>query len=99
ASMRAGGMGVLGVPVTLRQVFNLQREFRRSYFDRRRIRDAETNLNINAHYSLSHAATTSTARGQLYRPSDGPTHRQQEARTVSAQPSPAPHLPKPVLSL
>src|SRR5262245_63123967 len=95
ASIFAGVIAVLGVPLTLRQVFNLQREFRRYDADRRRLRDAESNLNITARYSLSHAATTSTVAGRPYNNSpDAHVRRQRETRMISAQPSPVPELGK-----
>src|SRR5262245_38411261 len=100
ASILAGIIAVLGVPLTLRQVFNLQREFRRYDTDRRRRYDAETTLNITAHYSLSHAASRSARAQQPGSNPDARTPRQQvETRMISAQPSPAPEPGKRVLRL
>src|SRR5215831_15256694 len=99
ASILAGVIAVLGVPLTLRQIFNLQREFRRYDVDRSRRYDAETTLNITARYSLSHAADVSSSVGQSYSSPDARMRRQQEVRTISAQPSPAPEPGKRVLRL
>lgn len=56
AAILTGLIAVLGVPLALRQVVNLQREQRRTEADRQRRLDAEANLNITADYTLSHTA-------------------------------------------
>jgi hypothetical protein len=53
ASILAGLIAVLGVPLALRQIVNLQREFRRMESESRRRLDAEAILNISADYSLT----------------------------------------------
>lgn len=55
-SILAGLIAILGVPLALRQVLTISREIRRFDADFSRKRDAEANLNIAAHYSLTHAA-------------------------------------------
>jgi hypothetical protein len=54
AGILTGLIAVLGVPLALRQVVNLQRELRRYESDVQRKLDAEANLNISARYMLSH---------------------------------------------
>lgn len=56
AGILTGLIAVLGVPLALRQVVNLQRELRIYEQQTRRRLDAESNLNITADYSISHAA-------------------------------------------
>jgi hypothetical protein len=56
AGILAGLIAVLGVPLALRQIVNLQREFRRMEFESRRRLDAEAILNISADYSLTRPA-------------------------------------------
>src|SRR5215469_17515426 len=56
ASILAGLIAILGVPLALRQIVNLQREFRRMEFLSRRRMDAEAILNISADYSLTRPA-------------------------------------------
>lgn len=56
AAILTGLIAVLGVPLALRQVINLQRVMRDSELDQRRRKEAEANLNISAHYSLTHPA-------------------------------------------
>ncbi len=56
AGILAGLIAVLGVPLALRQIVNLQRELRRYEFEARRRIDAEANLNISADYSITHPA-------------------------------------------
>src|SRR5260370_23322672 len=53
AGIVAGLIAVLGVPLALRQVVNLQRELRRYESDSRRRLEAEANLNISADYTLT----------------------------------------------
>jgi hypothetical protein len=54
AGIVAGLIAVLGVPLALRQVVNLQRELRRYEPESRRRLEAEANLNISADYTLTH---------------------------------------------
>jgi hypothetical protein len=56
AAILTGLIAVLGVPLALRQILNVQRELRTYERERLRRLDAEANLNISAHYSLTHAA-------------------------------------------
>ncbi|MGO8946566.1 MAG: hypothetical protein ACLQUY_02650 [Ktedonobacterales bacterium] len=56
AGILAGLIAVLGVPLALRQVVNLQRELRRYEFETRRKMDNEAILNISADYSLTRPA-------------------------------------------
>jgi hypothetical protein len=82
-------IAVLGVPLALRQVVNLQRELRRYEEERQRKFDASANLVITADYSLTHAAPVRIAQPlRAARP---------EAST--AAPSPPPHRGKRVLRL
>ncbi|HEU5441699.1 MAG TPA: hypothetical protein VFU88_20620 [Ktedonobacterales bacterium] len=93
ASIVAGLIAILGVPLALRQVVNLQRELRRYEMESRRRLDAETNLNISARYSLTRPARPapeSPANGQALRAEQG---------AVSEQPSPAAEPGKRVLRL
>jgi hypothetical protein len=90
AGILTGLIAVLGVPLALRQVVNLQRELRRYEEERRRRIDAEANLNISAHYSLTHPSHTGHH--------DPNTHGRQPGQ-VSGQPSPAPLPGKRVLRL
>lgn len=55
ASILTGLIAVLGVPLALRQIVNLQREMRRYETETRRRLDAETNLNITEHHTLTRA--------------------------------------------
>lgn len=57
AGILTGLIAVLGVPLALRQVISLQRELRRTETERMRRLDVEANLNLTAHYSLTHAYT------------------------------------------
>jgi hypothetical protein len=91
AGILTGIIAALGVPLALRQVINLQRELRRYEVERRRRIDAETNLNITSHYSLTHAAHP----GQQHRPGN---HGRQSGQS-SGQPSPDPLPGKRVLRL
>ncbi|MFI5273390.1 MAG: hypothetical protein ACHQ4H_10210 [Ktedonobacterales bacterium] len=91
ASIVAGLIAVLGVPLALRQVVNLQRELRRYEVESRRKADAETNLNISARFSLSHPSHPAyDTPGQARRATPG---------DVSEQPSPAAEPGKRVLRL
>ncbi len=56
AGVLTGLIAVLGVPLALRQIVNVQREMRRYEAERQHRLDAEANLNITAHYSLTRAA-------------------------------------------
>lgn len=90
ASIVAGLIAVLGVPLALRQVVNLQRELRRYEMETRRRLDAETNLNISARFSLSHPARESHPSGHA---------RRAESAGVSEPPSPGAEPGKQVLRL
>jgi hypothetical protein len=93
ASIVAGLIAILGVPLALRQVVNLQRELRRYEMESRRRLDAETNLNITARYSLTRPtrpAQESPAAGQALRAEQG---------AISEQPTPAAEPGKRVLRL
>ncbi len=57
AAILTGLIAVLGVPLALRQILNVQRELRTYEKERLRRQDAEANLNISARYSLTHAAS------------------------------------------
>lgn len=93
ASIVAGLIAILGVPLALRQVANLQRELRRYEMESRRRLDAETNLNITAHYSL-----TRPTRPVQEAPVAGQARRAEQG-AVSEQPSPAAEPGKRVLRL
>src|SRR5260370_23829446 len=56
AGVLTGLIAVLGGPLALRQIVNVQREMRRYEAERQHRLDAEANLNITAHYSLTRAA-------------------------------------------
>jgi hypothetical protein len=56
AGILAGLIAILGVPLALRQIVNLQREFRRMEFESRRRVDAEAILNISAAYTITRPA-------------------------------------------
>lgn len=90
ASIVAGLIAVLGVPLALRQVVNLQRELRRYEMETRRRLDAETNLNISARFSLSHPSHAAPPPGHA---------RRAEPAAVSEQPSPGAEPGKQVLRL
>src|SRR5579884_3350351 len=112
ASILAGLIAILGVPIALRQVLNISREIRRVDADWYRRRDAEANLNITAHFSLSHAAPApangaAPAVAPITAPDTpaaslpGAPSRQQPARgaTSAGQPSPEPEPGRRVLRL
>ena len=90
AGILTGLIAVLGVPLALRQVINLQRELRRTEEERRRHMAAEANLTITAHYSLTRAAHSNHAQ---------PNSHGRQPGQVSGQPSPAPLPGKRVLRL
>lgn len=90
AAILTGLIAVLGVPLALRQVINLQRELRRYEEERQRRLDAETNLNITGHYSLTRAAQPGHHESA---PHVRPTGKTDE------QPSPPPEPGKRVLRL
>jgi hypothetical protein len=90
AGILTGLIAVLGVPLALRQVINLQRELRRTEEERRRHLDAAANLTISAHYSLTHAPHAN--HGQPDNHGHQPGH-------VSGRPSPAPLPGRRVLRL
>ena len=90
ASIVAGLIAVLGVPLALRQVVNLQRELRRYEMEASRRLDAETNLTISARFSLSHPAHEAHAGGHA---------RRAELAGISEPPSPGAEPGKQVLRL
>jgi hypothetical protein len=101
----AGLVAFLGVPLALRQLFNLRHELRRYDADYLRRRDAEANLNISADFSISSALrptspiSTDGADGD---PSASAVRRQpgiEVKSRVSAQPSPAAEPGKRVLRM
>jgi hypothetical protein len=94
ASILAGLIAVLGVPLALRQIVNLQREFRRYEFQTRRRMDAEAILNISADYSL-----TRPSQDLPYVSHPG-THRYQLSHAdLSERPTPPAEPGKRVLRL
>ena len=88
-------IAVLGVPLALRQVTVLQREMRRTEANRARLLDVEANLNITAHYSLTH----SSQPPHLDPSHSGRHHRDQTASAPDSPPTPAPQPGKRVLRL
>jgi hypothetical protein len=87
ASIVAGFIALLGVPLALRQVVNLQRELRRYEEAATRRLDAETNVNLTAHYSLTRPA---------HELGEGDPHDAQGRRAARGDiaPTPAP-VPEP----
>lgn len=97
AGILTGLIAVLGVPLALRQVISLQRELRRSESERMRRLDVEANLNLTAHYSLTHAAAPEREPGA---PSASGHHRfDQSTPRPDRPPTPAPQPGKRVLRL
>jgi len=95
ASILAGLIAVLGVPLALRQIVNLQREFRRMDFQNQRRMDAEAILNISAAYTITHPA-----RVDLPHVSHPGTRSYQMAKAeLSERPTPAAEPGKRVLRL
>lgn len=94
AGILTGLIAVLGVPLALRQVTNLQRVLRDNEAERRRRLDAEANLNISAHYSLTRPAAVEAVSAEP-RPKNG----QQQQQVPSQQPQPAAQPGKRVLRL
>ncbi len=101
----AGLVAFLGVPLALRQLFNLRHELRRYDADYLRRRDAEANLNISADFSISSAShptspiSTDSADGD---PSASAVRKQpgiEVKSRVSARPSPAAEPGKRVLRM
>jgi hypothetical protein len=90
ASIVAGLIAVLGVPLALRQIVNLQRELRRYEMEANRRLDAETNLNISARFSLSQPAHETHLAGRA---------RRVESADGSEPPSPNAEPGKQVLRL
>ena len=105
AGILTGLIAVLGVPLALRQVVNLQRELRIYEQQTRRRLDAESNLNITADYTISRAA---------HEPSPSDSHPGGNGHVVprrvttsvsdkmlspTQQPSPAPEPGKRILRL
>ncbi|HEY7835501.1 MAG TPA: hypothetical protein VIG30_18140, partial [Ktedonobacterales bacterium] len=95
AGILTGLIAVLGVPLALRQVISLQREVRRSETTRARKLDVEANLNITAHYSLTHAALPD----QPDAPSAARARRNDGETRPDRPPTPAPQPGKRVLRL
>jgi hypothetical protein len=94
AGILAGLIAVLGVPLALRQIVNLQREFRRYEFETRRRMDAEAILNISADYSLTRPSQN------LPHVSHPGTHRYEPPRAnLSERPTPPAEPGKRVLRL
>lgn len=94
AGILTGLIAVLGVPLALRQVINLQRELRRYEEERTRRLDAETNLNISSHYSLTRPSHPGESRSEHSQHHNGASVAQ-----PSAQPTPAALPGKRVLRL
>ena len=94
AGIVAGVIALLGVPLALRQVVNLQRELRRYEEVATRRLDAETNVNLSASYSLTRPA---------HDPAPGSSHGMQGQRVargaIAPTPTPAPEPGKRVLRL
>ncbi|WIG61283.1 MAG: hypothetical protein OJF49_004031 [Ktedonobacterales bacterium] len=94
ASIIAGLIAILGVPLALRQVVNLQRELRRYETESLRRIDAEANVNISARYSLTRPSHDQPYSSIAALPGHRPAHGE-----VSEQPSPAAEPGKRVLRL
>jgi hypothetical protein len=90
AGILTGLIAVLGVPLALRQVINLQRELRRYEEERLRRFDASANLVITADYSLTRPAVPGR------RP---PVEHPSPTGTTGVQPSPPAQVGKRVLRL
>ena len=86
AGLLTGLIAVLGVPLALRQVVNLQRVLRDSEVERTRQREALANLNISAHYSITHPAPIGEPLPEA-RPKNG---HQQQAPSQAPEPPPDP---------
>jgi hypothetical protein len=102
ASIFAGLIAILGVPLALRQVLSLSREIRRLDGDWYRKRDAEANLNIAADYSLTHAAPSLGSEPFPHasaRATADPRESRQAPDASGLHPSPQPEPGKRVLRL
>jgi hypothetical protein len=88
AAILTGLIAVLGVPLALRQILNVQRELR--HYERERLRklDAEANLNIAARYSLTHAAPP-----EQLEPPHQPHHKAPQTSGAPAAPPDRPPRP------
>ena len=101
----AGLVAFLGVPLALRQLFNLRHELRRYDSDYLRRRDAEANLNISADFSISsasHPTSPASTDGADLDPAASAVRKQpgiEVKSPVSAQPSPAAEPGKRVLRM
>jgi hypothetical protein len=78
-------IAVLGVPLALRQVANLQRALHDSEAQRTRQREAEANLNISAHYSITRPAAVDDLV-----PQPKVMSGQQQAPVMAPEPPPPP---------
>jgi hypothetical protein len=87
AGILTGLIAVLGVPLALRQVINLQRVMRDSESEARRRKEAEANLNISAHYSLTRPAPVEAAAAQPRLKND---YHQQQVPSLAPQPTAQP---------
>lgn len=104
AGILTGLIAVLGVPLALRQVVNLQRELRIYEQQTRRRLDAESNLNITADYSITRAAHDASLHASHPGGNGHPIPRLASPSasgkmSTSGQPSPAPEPGKRVLRL
>ncbi len=95
AGILTGLIAVLGVPLALRQVINLQRELRRYEEERGRRLDAEANITLTAHYSLTRPSPADhVEHAPQPRPKDG-----QQGAVPAHPPEPAAQPGKRVLRL
>ncbi len=94
AGILAGLIAVLGVPLALRQVVNLQRELRLYETETRRRMDNEAILNISADYSLTRPAYNDSPHN-----SHPGIHRYEPRVDLSERPSPPAEPGKRVLRL
>ncbi|MGZ3675182.1 MAG: hypothetical protein ACXVCO_12820 [Ktedonobacterales bacterium] len=102
AGILTGLIAVLGVPLALRQVVNLQRELRIYEQQTRRRLDAESNLNISADYSITRAAHDTSPHTSHPGGNGHPIPLLASASgkmSTTGQPSPAPEPGKRVLRL
>lgn len=103
AGILTGLIAVLGVPLALRQVVNLQRELRIYEQQTRRRLDAESNLNITADYTISHAAHEISPNDSHPGGNGHPIPRfattNGKVSSPAQQPSPAPEPGKRILRL
>ncbi len=107
AGILTGLIAVLGVPLALRQVVNLQRELRIYEQQTRRRLDAESNLNITADYSITRAAHDASPHAShpggnghpIPRPASASASGSGKISSPTQQPSPAPEPGKRILRL